>query len=155
MFHLQEHASQLLVQALVLSRLDYCNAFLAGPPSQFHQTSTINPERSSKIHLTEPKRTHVTPLFICLHWLPIAARIKFKALMFPYKTTTGSAPNSLLQIMCPLEVYILQVNVALLCHPKQAQKHFHWLLNEKFSPGEMICLTQPEQRSPYPSSRNG
>uniref|UniRef100_A0A8C1SJ97 Uncharacterized protein n=1 Tax=Cyprinus carpio TaxID=7962 RepID=A0A8C1SJ97_CYPCA len=37
-----------------------------------------------------PKRIHVTPLFINLHWLPIAARIKFKALMFAYKTTTGS-----------------------------------------------------------------
>ncbi len=46
----------------------------------------------------------VTPLFINLHWLPIAARIKFKALMFAYKTTTGSAPiylNSLLQTYVP------------------------------------------------------
>ncbi len=47
---------------------------------------------------------HVTPLFINLHWLPIAARIKFKALMFAYKTTTGSAPfyqNALLQTYVP------------------------------------------------------
>ncbi len=48
---------------------------------------------------------HVTPLFISLHWLPIAARIKFKALMFSYKTTTSSAPlyrlNSLLQMFVP------------------------------------------------------
>jgi len=28
--NLTEHATQLLVQALVLSRLDYCNALLAG-----------------------------------------------------------------------------------------------------------------------------
>ncbi len=44
---------------------------------------------------------HVTPLFINLLWLPIAAGIQFNALMFAYKTTTGSAPlyqNSLLQI---------------------------------------------------------
>ncbi len=47
---------------------------------------------------------HVTPLFINLHWLPIAARIKFKALMFAYKTTSGSAPlylNSVLQTYVP------------------------------------------------------
>ncbi len=65
---------------------------------------------------------HVTPLFISLHWLSIAARIKFKALMFAYKTTTGSAPlylNSLLQTYVPLEASILQVNVALLFIPKR------------------------------------
>ncbi len=47
---------------------------------------------------------HVTPRFINLHWLPIAARIKFKALMFAYKTTSGSAPlylNSLRQTYVP------------------------------------------------------
>ncbi len=47
---------------------------------------------------------HVTPLFINLHWLPIAARIKFKALMFAYIITTGFAPlylNSLLQTYVP------------------------------------------------------
>ncbi len=51
--------------------------------------------------------THVTPLFINLHWLPIAARIKFKALMFAYRTTSGSAPlylNSLLQTYMPSRV---------------------------------------------------
>ncbi len=35
---LSEHATQLLVQALVLSRLDYCNALLAGLPN-----NSINP----------------------------------------------------------------------------------------------------------------
>ncbi len=47
---------------------------------------------------------HVTPLFIRLHWLPIAARIKFKVLMFAYKTTTGTAPiylNLLVQTYAP------------------------------------------------------
>ncbi len=88
---LSEHATQLLVQALVLSRLDYCNALLAGLPA-----SSIKP-----LHFNE---THVTPLFINLHWLPIASRIKFKALMFAYRTTSGSAPlylYSLLQTYMP------------------------------------------------------
>ncbi len=52
----------------------------------------------------EPKRAHVTPLFISLHWLPVAARIKFKTLMLAYRTITGSAPayfNSLLRIYIP------------------------------------------------------
>ncbi len=52
---------------------------------------------------TSPKE-HVTPLFVSLHWLPIAARIQFKTLMLAYKTTTGPAPtyfHSLLRIYIP------------------------------------------------------
>ncbi len=54
--------------------------------------------------LTSPKITHVTPLFISLHWLPVTARIKFKTLMLAYRTATGSAPayfHSLLRIYIP------------------------------------------------------
>ncbi len=47
---------------------------------------------------------HVTPLFISLYWLPVAARIKFKTLIITYRTTTGSAPayfHSLMTIYIP------------------------------------------------------
>ncbi len=64
-----------------------------------------DPECSSQSGLLmSRKKAHVTPLFIRLHWLPIAARIKFKVLMFAYKTTTGAAPiylNSLVQTYAP------------------------------------------------------
>ncbi len=52
----------------------------------------------------EPKRAHVTPLFVSLHWLPVMARIKFKTLMLAYRTATGTAPayfHSLLRIYIP------------------------------------------------------
>ncbi len=97
---LSEHTTQLLVQALVLSRLDYCNALLAGLPASSIKPLQLIQNAAIRLIFNEPKRTHVTPLFINLHWLPIAARIKFKALMFAYRTTSGSAPlylNSLLQ----------------------------------------------------------
>ncbi len=59
---------------------------------------------AARLVFNEPKRAHVTPLFISLHWLPVAARIKFKTLMLAYRTTTGSAPSyfhSLLRIYIP------------------------------------------------------
>ncbi len=59
---------------------------------------------AARLVFNEPKRAHVTPLFVSLHWLPVAARIKFKALMLAYRTTTGSAPtyfHSLLPIDIP------------------------------------------------------
>ncbi len=98
---LWEHATQLLVQALVLSTLDYCDALLAGLPANYLKPLQLIQNTAARLIFNEPKRTHVTPLFINLHWLPIAAQcIKFKALMFAYRSTSGSAPlylNSLLQ----------------------------------------------------------
>ena len=37
----------------------------------------------------------VTPLLIELHWLPVAARIKFKPLMIAYRVIAGYAPTYL------------------------------------------------------------
>ncbi len=83
---LTEHAAQLLVQVLVISRLDYCNALLAGLPS-----NTIKPlqmiQNAAALVFNEPKRAHVTPLFVSLHWLPVAVRIQFKTLMLAYRIT--------------------------------------------------------------------
>ncbi len=101
---LTEHAAQLLVQALVISRLDYCNALVAGLPSNTIKPLQMIQNAAARLVFNEPKRAHVTPLFVSLHWLPVAARIKFKTLMLAYRTTTGSAPtyfHSLLQIYIP------------------------------------------------------
>ncbi len=81
-------------QALVIFRLDYCNTLLAGLSS-----CTIKPSQMIQnaagfwLVFSEPKRAHVTPLFIYLHWLPVAARIKFKTIMLAYRIATGSAPS--------------------------------------------------------------
>ncbi len=101
---LTEHAAQLLVQALVISSLDYCNALLAGLPSNTIKPLQMIQNAAARLVFNEPKRAHVTPLFISLHWLPVAARIQFKTLMLAYRTTTGSAPayfHSLLWIYIP------------------------------------------------------
>ncbi len=97
-------AAQLLVQALVISRLDYCNALLAGLPSCTIKPLQMIQNAAARLVFSEPKRAHVTPLFISLHWLPVAARIKFKTLMLAYRTATGSAPSyfhSLITIYIP------------------------------------------------------
>ncbi len=72
---------QLLVQALVISRLDYCNALLAGYPSSIIKPLQMIQNAAARLVFNEPKRAHVTPLFVSLHWLPVAARIQFKTLM--------------------------------------------------------------------------
>ncbi len=92
------------MQALVISRTDYCNALLAGLPSNTIKPLQMIQNAAARLVFNEPRRTHVTPLCVSLHWLPVAARIKFKTLMLAYRTATGSAPtyfHSLLQIYIP------------------------------------------------------
>ncbi len=107
--------------------------------SQFLQTSTIN--AAARLIFNEPKRTCITTLFINLHWLPIAARIKFKALVFAYKPL----PKFITSDLYALEACVLQVNDALLYHPKETQNHFHRLFHELFPPGGITCPTQSDQ----------
>ncbi len=97
-----EHAAQILVQALVISRLDYCNTLLAGLPSNTIKPLQMIQNAAARLVFNKPKRAHVTSLFIS--WLPVTTRIKFKTLMIAYRTTTGSASSffhSLLQIYIP------------------------------------------------------
>ncbi len=120
---LSEHATQLLVQALVLSRLDYCNVLLAGLPASSIKPLQLIQNAAARLIFNEPKRTNVPPLFIHFHWLPIPAGIKFKALMFAYQTTSGSVPlylNSLLQTYMPSRS-LSSASERLYLPPKEAQ----------------------------------
>ena len=102
--YLSEHTAQLLVQALVISSIDYCNSLLAGLPACTFKPLQMIQNAAARLVFNQPKTAHVTPLFISLHWLPVAARIKFKSLMLAYKTATKTAPaylNCLIQVYTP------------------------------------------------------
>jgi hypothetical protein len=67
-----------LMSALVLSRLDYCNAALAGL-----QQTTLRPlqraqNAAARLVTNTGSRDHITPAMKELHWLPVNQRIKFK-----------------------------------------------------------------------------
>ncbi|KAK3523075.1 hypothetical protein QTP86_012650 [Hemibagrus guttatus] len=48
-----------------------------------------------------PKFSHTTPLLRSLHWLLVAARIRFKTLMLAYKAKNGPAPSYLKALVTP------------------------------------------------------
>ncbi|XP_071348004.1 uncharacterized protein [Trachinotus anak] len=93
--YLIQHTTQLLTQAVVISKLDYCNALLTGLPARTVQPLRMIQNAAARLVYNQPKRSHVTPLLIELHWLPVAARIKFKSLMLAYKVVSGTAPTYL------------------------------------------------------------
>lgn len=49
--------------------------------------------------VSQPKRARITPLLIQLHWLPVAAHIKFKSLMLADRVIAGSAPTYLIPLV--------------------------------------------------------
>ncbi len=53
---LTEHAAQLRVQALVISRLDYCNSLLAGLPSNTIKPLQMIQNAVARLVFNEPKR---------------------------------------------------------------------------------------------------
>ncbi|KAJ8387637.1 hypothetical protein AAFF_G00151870 [Aldrovandia affinis] len=89
---LTQEATQLLVQALVISRLDYCNSLLAGLPACAIKPLQLVQNAAARLVFNQSKFAHVTPLLSSLHWLPIAARSRFKSLVLAFQAARGTAP---------------------------------------------------------------
>ena len=94
-----------LVSALVLSRLDYCNAILVGLP----QTTLSSLQRvlhaAARMVLNLRPCDHVTrltPALLELHWLPIAERIDFKLCLLVHKALVGDAPQYIADLIRPV-----------------------------------------------------
>ncbi|XP_064178626.1 uncharacterized protein LOC135248207 [Anguilla rostrata] len=98
---LTTYSTQLLVQAMVLSRLDYCNSLLAGLPASAIRPLQLIQNAAARLVFNLPRHSHITPLLTTLHWLPVIARIKFKTLVLAYQAVKGSAPAYLHKIFKP------------------------------------------------------
>ena len=93
---------QQLVSALVLSRLDYCNAVLSELPS-----TTLDPLQrglNAAVCLAAGvgPRDHVTEQMKELHWLPIKYRINFKLCLMMHVAVTDQCPQYISDIVHPL-----------------------------------------------------
>jgi len=90
--YLTHDATKTLVQAYVLTKLDYCNSLLCGSP-KFHRDrlqKILN--YAARVVNMVPKRQSVRSVLADLHWLPIKERIDFKILMCVFKALNGLAP---------------------------------------------------------------
>ena len=86
---------KLIVQAIVMSRIDYCNSLLYGVAAT--NLSKLQRVQNAAVRLvcSLPRHEHVTSSFIRLHWLPIKFRINFKIAMLCFKCIHGHAPSYL------------------------------------------------------------
>ena len=92
---LTEKQVQILVQALIISKLDYCNALYYGCHQLvINQLQTVQ-NRACRVIFGLKKKDSVNDKLQSLHWLKIKERIEFKLLMLVYKSLNGLAPDYL------------------------------------------------------------
>ena len=97
--YLPFEAAKSLVQAFVISRIDYCNAILYGL-SAIHVNRLQRVQNAATRLLTNtPRYSHITPVMINLHWLPVKFRIIFKVNLLTFKALHGLAPAYLSDII--------------------------------------------------------
>ena len=86
---------QMLIVAIVHSRLDYGNAVLAGLPTYLLRRLQSVLIASARLIYRLGFRNHITDALISLHWLRVRERIEFKLATLTYKLLHNQAPSYL------------------------------------------------------------
>ena len=120
--YLSTESIKKVVTSMVLSRLDYCNSLLAGlPDTQLNKLKKIQ-NRAARLVLRINRMEHVSSInmLISLHWLPIKARIEFKAALFCYNAVHHNSPDYICDLVCPYVPtrQLRSSDLHLLCVPK-------------------------------------
>jgi len=92
---LPRHALQTLIRALVVSKVDYCNAVLAGVSRGLLDRLQSVMNAAARLVFSARKHDHITPLLRDLHWLRIPERIQFRLCVLVYRCLHGTAPSYL------------------------------------------------------------
>jgi len=92
---LTHEAARTLVQALISSRLDYCNSLRYGlPQSLIGKVQSV--QNAAARLLTGTRRgDHISTVLRQLHWLPVQRRVDFKLACFVYSSLSSQAPSYL------------------------------------------------------------
>ena len=96
---LTEDSARTITVALVMSRLDYCNAILAGLPAASLRPLCSALHAAARVVACAPSRDHITPLLRELHWLPIQARIQYKLCLLMFGVQSGDGPDYLRELV--------------------------------------------------------
>ena len=89
----------MLVQAVIISSLDYCNALYYGCNKSVIRQLQVIQNRACRVIFGLKKCTDVTEKMKSLHWLKIEERIIFKVLLLVYKGVHGLAPSYINELL--------------------------------------------------------
>ena len=91
--YLSHQATESLIHAFIFSHIDYCNNLLNGASKHLINKLQRIQNMAARLVYKLPKFSHITPLLINLHWLPVEYHIKYKILLFTFKAIHQSAPQ--------------------------------------------------------------
>ena len=97
--YLSVETTKTLVSSLVLSRLDYCNALIAGCPQVLLDKIQRVINCSARLIYKASKSAHITSLLFDLHWLPTSSWIQYKIALTCFHFVSGSAPPYLSELL--------------------------------------------------------
>ena len=96
---LTKQSALILANALVHSRLDYCNSLLFGLPKKSIQRLQKVQNCLARIVSGASFRDHTTPILKSLHWLPIPSRIDFKICLLTHRIISTKQPSYLASLL--------------------------------------------------------
>ena len=91
-----------LANALVSSRLDYCNSLMYAVPAVYLDKLQRVQNSLARVVTLSPYLTSSALLRKQLHWLPIRSRIHFKLAVITYKALNLHQPSSLSGLLQPV-----------------------------------------------------
>ena len=99
---LDTKSTTLLANALVSSKLDYCNSLYYNLPScSLNRLQRIQNSLARVVVPSVKKFDHISPTLHALHWLPIQERITFKIATITFKTLRQKQPSYLFDLLRP------------------------------------------------------
>jgi hypothetical protein len=91
--YLTHEAARIIIQSLVSSQLDYCNALLSGIPCYLIKKLQHVQNAAARVIFNLRKYDHISPALNRLHWLSVKNRIDFKVLLIVFKALHNKAPQ--------------------------------------------------------------
>ena len=92
-------STETIIQALILSNLDYCNALLPGSSRILLTKFQCIQNMACRIVCNLQKFNHITRPMYDLHWLHIQERIDYKIACIMFKCHRGTAPQYLIDLL--------------------------------------------------------
>jgi len=90
-----------MVQAFVISRLDYCNLLCYGITNELACCLQSVQNAATRLVMGTRRCDHILPVLRQLHWLPVRQHVVFKIATLVHRSLSGNAPGYLADD-CPL-----------------------------------------------------